>query len=219
MREPSPISSSSPPRARDGSTPSGRSSPARPTTPGTYLFRDASGQVLYVGRARDLRARLRSYFAGGRQRPAVEAALGALDARRVARGGIGAGGGARRAPAAARAPPARERARHPPRPARLPRGAAAARWSVTREPTPLGPLDGRVGSPSGGAGARRLRRRRPRAALPALRARLRRLVRRAPLRGRRAAARPDRRARDRRRALDELERRACAPRLRGRAGA
>src|SRR5579872_624410 len=32
-----------------------------PTRPGVYLFRDAHGQVLYVGRARDLRARLRSY--------------------------------------------------------------------------------------------------------------------------------------------------------------
>lgn len=49
-----------------------------PTRPGVYLFRDRSGAVLYVGRARDLRARLRSYFAGSRQRPAVEAALGAL---------------------------------------------------------------------------------------------------------------------------------------------
>jgi len=49
-----------------------------PTAPGTYIFRDARGQALYVGRARDLRARLRSYFSGGRQRPAVEAALGAL---------------------------------------------------------------------------------------------------------------------------------------------
>jgi DNA polymerase-3 subunit epsilon len=50
-----------------------------PTTPGVYLFRDRSGTVLYVGRARNLRARLRSYFAGDRQRPAVEAALGALE--------------------------------------------------------------------------------------------------------------------------------------------
>jgi excinuclease UvrABC nuclease subunit len=49
-----------------------------PPTPGVYLFRDAHRQVLYVGRARDLRARLRSYLAGGRQRPAVEAARGAL---------------------------------------------------------------------------------------------------------------------------------------------
>ena len=50
-----------------------------PTTPGVYLFRDAHDQVLYVGRARDLRARLRSYFRTDKQRPAVESALGALE--------------------------------------------------------------------------------------------------------------------------------------------
>ena len=50
-----------------------------PPTPGVYLFRDRNDTVLYVGKARDLRARLRSYFAGDRQRPAVEAALGALE--------------------------------------------------------------------------------------------------------------------------------------------
>src|SRR5438067_875241 len=50
-----------------------------PEQPGVYLFRDAHDQVLYVGRARDLRARLRSYFRSERQRPAVEAALAALD--------------------------------------------------------------------------------------------------------------------------------------------
>jgi DNA polymerase III epsilon subunit family exonuclease len=50
-----------------------------PTTPGVYLFRDRNDTVLYVGKARDLRARLRSYFAGDRQRPAVEDALGVLD--------------------------------------------------------------------------------------------------------------------------------------------
>ena len=50
-----------------------------PTTPGVYLFHDRNDTVLYVGKARDLRARLRSYFAGDRQRPAVEAALGALE--------------------------------------------------------------------------------------------------------------------------------------------
>src|SRR5262245_35636552 len=49
-----------------------------PRTPGVYLFRDRNDAVLYVGKARDLRARLRSYFSGDRQRPAVEAALGAL---------------------------------------------------------------------------------------------------------------------------------------------
>src|SRR5205807_6233902 len=50
-----------------------------PTLPGVYLFRGAGDQVLYVGRARDLRARLRSYFRSERQRPAVEAALGGLE--------------------------------------------------------------------------------------------------------------------------------------------
>jgi DNA polymerase III epsilon subunit family exonuclease len=50
-----------------------------PTAPGIYLFRDRRDQVLYVGRARDLRARLRSYFRSDRQRPSVEAALLALD--------------------------------------------------------------------------------------------------------------------------------------------
>jgi DNA polymerase III epsilon subunit family exonuclease len=49
-----------------------------PATPGVYLFHDRSGVVLYVGKARSLRSRLRSYFAGDRQRPAVEAALGAV---------------------------------------------------------------------------------------------------------------------------------------------
>jgi DNA polymerase III epsilon subunit family exonuclease len=50
-----------------------------PATPGIYLFRDRHDEVLYVGRARDLRARLRSYFRSERQRPAVEAALAALE--------------------------------------------------------------------------------------------------------------------------------------------
>jgi DNA polymerase III subunit epsilon len=50
-----------------------------PTRPGVYLFRDGHDQVLYVGRARDLRARLRSYFQGEGQRPSVEASLLALE--------------------------------------------------------------------------------------------------------------------------------------------
>jgi DNA polymerase III epsilon subunit family exonuclease len=50
-----------------------------PCAPGVYLFRDRHDQVLYVGRARDLRARLRSYFRSDRQRPAVEGALAAVE--------------------------------------------------------------------------------------------------------------------------------------------
>jgi len=36
-----------------------------PTKPGVYLFRDGRGQVLYVGKAKSLRARVRSYFQSG----------------------------------------------------------------------------------------------------------------------------------------------------------
>jgi DNA polymerase-3 subunit epsilon len=50
-----------------------------PTSPGVYVFSDGRGQALYVGRARDLRARLRSYFRSERLRPAVEAALAAVE--------------------------------------------------------------------------------------------------------------------------------------------
>jgi len=36
-----------------------------PTRPGVYLFKDATGEVIYVGKAKSLRARVRSYFHGG----------------------------------------------------------------------------------------------------------------------------------------------------------
>ena len=36
-----------------------------PRTPGVYLFRDEVGDVLYVGKAKSLRSRVRSYFQGG----------------------------------------------------------------------------------------------------------------------------------------------------------
>ena len=43
-----------------------------PAKPGVYLFRDEKGQILYVGKAKSLRPRVRSYFqARGRDRPTI----------------------------------------------------------------------------------------------------------------------------------------------------
>jgi DNA polymerase-3 subunit epsilon len=39
-----------------------------PTDPGVYAFRSAAGEVLYVGKAVDLRARVRTYFGSDRRR-------------------------------------------------------------------------------------------------------------------------------------------------------
>ena len=39
-----------------------------PRRPGVYLFRDARGQVLYVGKSKDLRSRVRSYFTASETR-------------------------------------------------------------------------------------------------------------------------------------------------------
>ncbi len=45
---------------------------ALPAKPGVYLFRDSRGEVLYVGKAKSLRPRVRSYFqAGGDTRTAI----------------------------------------------------------------------------------------------------------------------------------------------------
>ena len=43
-----------------------------PRSPGVYLFRDESDDVLYVGKAKSLRARVRSYFNRGAGRPGIE---------------------------------------------------------------------------------------------------------------------------------------------------
>ena len=132
-----------------------------PTTPGVYLFRDRNETVLYVGKARDLRARLRSYFAGDRQRPAVEAALGAL--ARVEWRELGSELEASleelrlirelRPPAnAAR----RGRPQLVPRPARRPLGRRLA------TPTRFGPIPSKRRAQLAARRARGLRRRRPR---------------------------------------------------------
>ena len=44
---------------------------ALPRNPGVYLFRDEDGDVLYVGKAKSLRARVRSYFNRGDGRPGI----------------------------------------------------------------------------------------------------------------------------------------------------
>ena len=35
---------------------------ALPATPGVYLYKDSGGKVIYVGKAKSLRDRARSYF-------------------------------------------------------------------------------------------------------------------------------------------------------------
>ncbi len=140
-----------------------------------YVFRGARDLALYVGRARDLRARLRSYFSGTRQRPAVEAALGALERVEWRETGseLEAAVEELRLLRTLR-PPANARSTRPDRHLYLRR--RGERWGATSEPTPFGPLTSR-------SLARRAARAldghgsdEPAAALPALRGRLRRLA-------------------------------------------
>ena len=47
-----------------------------PDQPGIYLYKDARGKILYVGKARSIRKRLASYFNAGPKHPKTEALLG-----------------------------------------------------------------------------------------------------------------------------------------------
>ncbi|MEX2612456.1 MAG: exonuclease domain-containing protein, partial [Gaiellaceae bacterium] len=147
-----------------------------PTTPGVYLFRDRNDTVLYVGKARDLRVRLRSYFAGDRQRPAVEAALGAL--HRVE--WLELGSELEAALEELRLirelrPPANARVGRPDRYVYLAR--RRERWAVVTEPGPLGPLKSRNRARLAARALEGFEGDDPAAAVPALRAKLRRLAR------------------------------------------
>ena len=152
-----PSSSTSPRRAPGGSPASATLSPGR-RRPGVYLFRDRNEQVLYVGRARDLRARLRSYFRTERQRPAVEAALGALERVewRVLGSELEAGLEELRLLRELR-PPANARSTRPDRHIYLRRRGAG--WCMTETPGPHGPLKSRRRAQRCGACSGRLGRR------------------------------------------------------------
>ena len=147
-----------------------------PPRPGVYVFRGRGGMPLYAGRARDLRARLRSYFAGGRQRPAVEAALAALEQVEWHETGseLDAALEELRLLRELR-PPANARSTRPDRHVYLARNGG--RWKATTDPTSLGPLPGRR---LGRLAARALNGHASddvAAALPAVRERVRRLGR------------------------------------------
>ncbi|WP_030145059.1 DEDD exonuclease domain-containing protein [Spirillospora albida] len=47
-----------------------------PSVPGVYLFEDAGGEILYVGKSGDLRSRVRGYFTGSETRPRVREMVG-----------------------------------------------------------------------------------------------------------------------------------------------
>ena len=142
-----------------------------PTLPGVYLFRDAHDQVLYVGRARDLRARLRSYFRSERQRPSVEAALAAVESIewRVLGSELEAALEELRLLRELR-PPANARSTRPDRYVYL--GTRGDRVVVTKTPTPHGPLKSRRRAELVARALEPAELGRPRTALPRLRRRL-----------------------------------------------
>jgi DNA polymerase III epsilon subunit family exonuclease len=143
-----------------------------PTAPGVYLFRDAHDSVLYVGRARDLRARLRSYFRSDRQRPAVESALIALERIewRVCGSELEAALEELRLIRELR-PPANARTARPDRYVYLRRRGDSVVCSS--KPSPIGPLKSRARARLAARALRADELDRPELALPRLRARLR----------------------------------------------
>ncbi|HWH06170.1 MAG TPA: exonuclease domain-containing protein [Gaiellaceae bacterium] len=147
-----------------------------PPQPGVYLFHGRDGQVLYVGRARDLRARLRSYFRTERQRPAVEAALAALERVewRVLGSELEAALEELRLLRELR-PPANARSTRPDRHVYLRRRGSG--WVVSETPSPLGPLKSRRLARRAARALEGFEGEQPRDALQPLRARLRRLAR------------------------------------------
>src|SRR3954447_9965637 len=146
-----------------------------PTSPGVYLFRDAHDNALYVGRARDLRARLRSYFRTDRQRPAVESALGALERIewRVCGSELEAALEELRLIRDLR-PPANARAARPDRYVYLRRRGDAVVCSA--KPSPIGPLKSRTRARLAARALRPDEVDDPQQALPRLRRRLRDLA-------------------------------------------
>jgi excinuclease UvrABC nuclease subunit len=147
-----------------------------PRGPGVYLFRDRNDTVLYVGKARDLRPRLRSYFTGDRQRPAVEAALGALERVEWRRVGseLEAALDELRLIRELR-PPANARAARPERCVYLQQ--RGDRWATVTTPGPLGPITSRNRARAAARALEGFEGEDPAAAVPALRAKLRRLAR------------------------------------------
>jgi DNA polymerase III epsilon subunit family exonuclease len=143
-----------------------------PSAPGVYLFRDAHDQVLYVGRARDLRARLRTYFRTDRQRPAVESALAALEwiEWRVCGSELEAALEELRLLRELR-PPANARNARPDRYVYLRRRGETVVCSA--KPSAIGPLKSRARARLAARALRAEEAERPELALPRLRARLR----------------------------------------------
>ena len=113
-----------------------------PTTPGVYLFKSARGSVLYVGKAQNLRSRVKQYVLGGDGRITIPKLLDRAHRRRR-------GGDAEREGRAA----ARERADQAPQAAV--QRAAARRQAVSRAAARRA-RD--VGAPARGAQVRRRRR-------------------------------------------------------------